>query len=222
MARIRTSTKRSKDAMGISRQQARHRHREEGEDEEDNDEQVSDEDSQRQPNELDVSAAEIMRNPVSAGCLKAYTNQNILFLLYALKLDTELLTDEALTAFQLANEESAQQLEKESNKARRHVASKLLSSNVCPVKMELITGQHFLRYLLSLCKSSTNTRLSHSSYQAKRAALFHLFRSYNARQPDNLQKGRKKCSSISMYVSFKLNHRKGSIKNENNDTGCNH
>ena len=45
-----------------------------------------------------------MRNPVSAGCLKAYTNQNILFLLYALKLDTELLTDEALTAFQLANE----------------------------------------------------------------------------------------------------------------------
>jgi hypothetical protein len=82
---------------------------------------------------------------------------------------------------------SAQQLEKERNKARRHVASELLSSNVCPVKLELITGQRFLRYLLSLRKSSTNTRLSHSSYQAKRAALFHLFRSYNVRQPDDLQ-----------------------------------
>jgi len=91
------------------------------------------------------------------------------------------------TAFQLANEESAQQLEKECKKARRRVASELLSSNVCPVKLELITGQHFLRYLLSLRKSSTNTRLSHSSYQTKRAALFHLFRSYNVPQPDDLQ-----------------------------------
>jgi len=120
-----------------------------------------------------------------------------LFLLYALKLDPELLIDEATAAFQLAdglheenNEETAQQKqkrEKERNKARRRVASELLSRNDCPVKLELITGHRFLRYLLSLRNSRTNSCLSHASYQAKRAALFHLFRSFNVRQPDDLQ-----------------------------------
>jgi len=79
----------------------------------------SDEDGQHSGDEeaqLNASAAEIMHNPVSGGCLKAYTNQNILFLLYALKLDPELLTDKATAAFQLADglheendEETAQQ-----------------------------------------------------------------------------------------------------------------
>ena len=64
MTRIRTSTKCKEGAMGTSRQEAPHRNREEGENEEE--ENVFDEDhedSQRQPDELDVSAAEIIRNP---------------------------------------------------------------------------------------------------------------------------------------------------------------
>ena len=94
-----------------------------------------------------------MRNPVGGDCLKAYTNQNVLSLLYALKLDPELLTDEATAAFQLADglheeneEETAWQKlkrEQERNKARWRVALELLSGDNCPVKLKLITGHRF-------------------------------------------------------------------------------
>jgi hypothetical protein len=52
--------------------------------------------AQLQRGALDWSATEIMRNTVSKGCLRASTNQNVLFLWYYLMHDRELLLNHAI------------------------------------------------------------------------------------------------------------------------------
>ena len=145
---------------------------------------------------LNDSAADMMRNPISEKARNSYNYQNILFLLYCLSQDKELLSEHAITAFSIIDDlgndeegENSQQrkTEKEKNAAKRKIARDLLSGDIYPVKFELITGVTFLRYLLSLRKVGTDGRLSASSYQNKRSALSHLFRSFDVVQPEKLQ-----------------------------------
>ena len=126
---------------------------------------------------LNEEARELMRHPISQSCRVNYNNQNALFLLYCYTDHRELLSEGALAVFQAV---SAQQVdeaktEKETAAAMRGAAiGLLLSDDDCPVKLNLITGESFLRYLLTL-RTRDDVRLSHSSYSNKRAALFHLF-----------------------------------------------
>jgi integrase len=170
------------------------------EDYQESDEEKSDEDDEsteaddlaQTRREQDQLADKMMRNPVGDGSAKSYTNQNTLFLLYCLKWDRTLLTDAAIEAFGAVEGDEDEDLnpraKKTNEKERRSIATSLLSGDVCPVKLEEMTGTRFLSYLLALRSPRPNVvRLSLSSYQSKRSGLFHLYRSFRIPQPPTLQ-----------------------------------
>ena len=139
--------------------------------------------------ELDAKGADLIKNPISNNCRNGYNNQNTLFLLYCFNHDRELLTDLALKEMDEAWNGAEGKLlthKKRKEKLWQVSRSLLCDGDVSPVKLELITGQRFLCYLLSI-RSATKTRLSNSSYGNKRAALFHLFRSFHVMQSNDLQ-----------------------------------
>ena len=123
---------------------------------------------------LDAEASELMRNPISKSCLKSYNSQNVLFVLYCWMHVKEALMGNGCADLDAVDIEFGAATEKKKQKLLRQAALMLLNGNSCPLHLHLITGQRFLRYLLSLCNSA-GRRLSASAYSNKHAALFHLF-----------------------------------------------
>jgi len=82
----------------------------------------------------------------------------------------------------------------------------------CPVRLDLITGQCFLLYLLSLW-SSKGTRLSALAYSNKCTALFHLFHTFGHMQSNELQTQLKMAmAGLKQSVAIKKQRGDGWIK----------
>lgn len=62
---------------------------------------------------LEEAAHDIMRNPISANCRRAYENQNIIFLRYCSKHEPRLLSAAALLALTLTYDEHLRSTEKQ-------------------------------------------------------------------------------------------------------------
>ena len=123
---------------------------------------------------LDAKASELMHNPISKSCLRAYNSQNALFVLYCWMHNKEALMEDACTNVEAVHVQFGSMTEKKKQKLLWKATLLLLNGNLCPLHLHLVTGQRFLRYLLLLLNSAGKC-LSASAYSNKCAALFHLF-----------------------------------------------
>jgi len=136
--------------------------------------------------DLDAVAIDKMWNPISKNCQDSYYNQNSLFLLYCWIHDWEILTDDAVQGLDDVQALYSNLSETKKQHLQQKVTLVLLNGFDCPVELDLITGQCFLWYLLSLW-SSKGTRLSALAYINKCTALFHLFCIFGHMQSNELQ-----------------------------------
>lgn len=136
--------------------------------------------------DLAAVADNLIRNPVGQSTVTSYNYQNALYVLYLYENDRTLLTDTAVLALDQVVADSTTLTVAAKAKKLREKAKELVSGSSCPVKLAELSATKFLQYLLSL-KLADGSPLSAHSYGSKRAALFHLYRSFRISQSDIFQ-----------------------------------
>ena len=127
----------------------------------------------------------MIRNPICQNSIGGYNSQNVHFVLYCWRRDKPLLTDTATATIESVLQEYTGRAQKK--ELRRAILNMLAGEGTsCPIKLELITGERFVAYLLG-SKNAQGENLSNSTYGNKRAALHHLFRSFGQTQSQQLK-----------------------------------